>query len=297
MIRHLDYTSLHCFHVIAEQGSLSRAALALQTHQPHLSRVLARLENELGATLFERRSRGLQLTAEGRRLHHATTQFFAQSELVRSALFPKDAALEGPVALGAATWISGYWLAPKIPRMLQTAPRLELNVASGTTPSLCEDVRSGRLDMAFLFFVPKAESRGLSVRTVGSITACIVGSPEAKASSSIRRRFVGSKSLEDSRANALPAVEKIKKQEGSVEIFSSSNDLMIHRAIALAGLGVASLPEAFIAQELRSGTLTRIYPGHSMEWKILQITRTQQKRNTQNPRLLKIQELLSQIDA
>ncbi len=58
----------HYFLVIAEQGSLSKAATQLKLSQPTLSRHLAALKKQLGQTLFDRSSQGLDLTDFASRL-------------------------------------------------------------------------------------------------------------------------------------------------------------------------------------------------------------------------------------
>ncbi|MCB1389978.1 MAG: LysR family transcriptional regulator [Rhodobacteraceae bacterium] len=64
-LRHLRH-----FLEIARQKSLTRAAEALNTVQPSLSRSLAELESELGKTLFHRTPQGMVLTPEGTAFYH-----------------------------------------------------------------------------------------------------------------------------------------------------------------------------------------------------------------------------------
>ena len=69
----LDMHQLKAFLAIVSTGSLGRAADTLHVTQPALSRTVRRLEDQLGAPVFERHSKGMQLTAIGAALlPHAT---------------------------------------------------------------------------------------------------------------------------------------------------------------------------------------------------------------------------------
>src|SRR4051812_34941119 len=61
----MDIRRIRTFVAVADQGTVSRAALHLRTAQPVLSRHIGDLERELGLKLFDRVGRRLFLTAEG----------------------------------------------------------------------------------------------------------------------------------------------------------------------------------------------------------------------------------------
>ena len=64
----MDLRHLRTFVTVAEQGTVSKAALSLRVAQPALSRQISDLEVELGIKLFDRIRRRLVLTGEGERL-------------------------------------------------------------------------------------------------------------------------------------------------------------------------------------------------------------------------------------
>src|SRR3954451_17058115 len=64
----MDLRRLRTFVTVAEQGSVSKAALRLHISQPGLSRQIQELQHELGLRLFDRVGRRLVLTAEGEQL-------------------------------------------------------------------------------------------------------------------------------------------------------------------------------------------------------------------------------------
>ena len=64
----MDYAAWKLFVDTAEMGSLSKAAVAYGTSQPHISRRISHLEQEYGGRLFVRTGRGVALTELGRRI-------------------------------------------------------------------------------------------------------------------------------------------------------------------------------------------------------------------------------------
>ena len=64
----MNLVDLETFTAMAKLGGLARAAGALNTVQSNVTGRLKALETEFGARLFERHSRGVALTAAGRRL-------------------------------------------------------------------------------------------------------------------------------------------------------------------------------------------------------------------------------------
>src|SRR5215510_1895776 len=64
-LRHMELRHLRYFVSVAEEASVSKAALRVNICQPALSRQIRDLERELGVRLFDRIGRRIQLTAEG----------------------------------------------------------------------------------------------------------------------------------------------------------------------------------------------------------------------------------------
>jgi DNA-binding transcriptional LysR family regulator len=70
----MDFRDLKYFEVIATEGNLGRAAERLHRTQPALTKCIDRLEDDLGAQLFEKDGRGMRLTAAGEVLVRRTRQ-------------------------------------------------------------------------------------------------------------------------------------------------------------------------------------------------------------------------------
>jgi len=82
----LELRQLEYFLRCAEKGSLTQAAEALYTTQPHVSQVIRALERELGVSLFRRTGAGVALTDDGERI-----RFYAENAVKNAALIQETA--------------------------------------------------------------------------------------------------------------------------------------------------------------------------------------------------------------
>ncbi|MGI6006658.1 MAG: LysR family transcriptional regulator [Ruminococcus sp.] len=81
----MDIRQLQYFQVCARQKSLTRAAEILYTTQPHVSMVIRSLEQELGVKLFLRRSKGVELTEEGKEIYEYAVNILKNVNLITSS--------------------------------------------------------------------------------------------------------------------------------------------------------------------------------------------------------------------
>jgi LysR family hca operon transcriptional activator len=152
-LRHLRY-----FVAVAEEGSLTVAAeKRLHTAQPSLSRQLRDLEQEVGAQLFTRGARGIELTPAGRAfLDHARLALGQANEAIaaaRRAARPAKAAF----AVGFLTGQEVDWL-PHVTQILRAElPKIDFKVSSLYSPDVADALQSGELDLGFLRVEPRPD--------------------------------------------------------------------------------------------------------------------------------------------
>ena len=152
-LRHLRY-----FVAVAESGSLTVAAeKRLFTAQPSLSRQLRDLEQEVGAQLFIRGARGIELTPAGRAfLDHARLALGQANEAVAAA---RRAARPGKQSFSAG-FLTGQevdWL-PRVSEILRNdLKNIDLKVTSDFSPDIADAVQRGEIDIGFSRIEPRPD--------------------------------------------------------------------------------------------------------------------------------------------
>ena len=145
-LRHLRY-----FIAVAEAGSLTLAATQkLHTTQPSLSRQIGDLEAEVGAQLFKRSARGIELTAAGRVfLDHARVVLSQVEVAVESARRLADTA-KPYFVLGFLTGHESTWLPAALRILHHELPNIHVVISSQTSPQLAAALSKGTIDIAFV---------------------------------------------------------------------------------------------------------------------------------------------------
>jgi LysR family hca operon transcriptional activator len=145
-LRHLRY-----FVAVAEEGSLKLAAeRRLHTAQPSLSRQIRDIEQEVGAQLFQRSARGVELTAAGRSfLDHARLSLAQAAAAIESAR--RIAQPAKPVlAMGFVTGHELDCIPATMSVLRDDLPDLDVRIYSGFSVDLADDIQRGKLDAAFI---------------------------------------------------------------------------------------------------------------------------------------------------
>jgi LysR family glycine cleavage system transcriptional activator len=145
LIRLPSFSNLIAFDAVARHGTVTRAAQELNVTQPAVSRRIAALEGDLGRPLFDRRTKPLTLTADGRELF----------EVLRTGLRHLEAAIarirgakeSNAVTISAGSGLAAYWLIPRLPEMQAAFPNLVLRISSQTHNN--EDDVTGDVQIRF----------------------------------------------------------------------------------------------------------------------------------------------------
>jgi LysR family hydrogen peroxide-inducible transcriptional activator len=121
------------------------AAEDLGMAQPSLSEQIARLEHRLGAPLFERLYRRIELTPLGEAILGKAKALVEDAAALPDLFDQARAGVRGPLRVGSIPTILPYYLAPKLRGFLDLYPEVDLQVREGRTAELAEQVIDGVL--------------------------------------------------------------------------------------------------------------------------------------------------------
>ncbi len=149
----LDWDTLRVFRVVAELSSMSGAAARLGESPPTISRKIDDLEASLGAQLFIRSTRGVDLTEAGKVVLRYAHQMAEAANTLRDEAGAQRAPVEGRIVIATGDGIGPYWLAARLHEFQNKHPRIQIRMLVNDEPA---DVTNGEADIAIHFAEPKS---------------------------------------------------------------------------------------------------------------------------------------------
>lgn len=147
-----NINDLDLFVHIVGAGSISKAALALDSSPPAVSRRLAAMEARLGVRLIDRHARRFQLTEAGTVMYERAQRILAEIEDAEAEAASHSQRLTGRLRLGAMLQLGRHRLAPEVARFSQLYPGLRIELVLSDDPL---DLAEDELDILFQFDVPQ----------------------------------------------------------------------------------------------------------------------------------------------
>lgn len=140
---------------VVDSGSFARAADSLDLTPSGVSRAIARLEQRLGIRLFDRTTRSVQLTDEGRRFYQEVAPLLASLEEAASAAADSAHTVRGRLRVNIDPYFSRLVLGPVLGQFMSRYPQLHLDLH--TRDQLGDLVADG-FDLAIRFGIPQSSS-------------------------------------------------------------------------------------------------------------------------------------------
>lgn len=147
----MKVNEIQSFATVADAGSVQEAARRLGLTQSAVSRLIQRLEDDIGTELFDRSTKPFRLTRAGESaLAHSRRVLRALDDF--SSDFSGSAEPSGPFRIGISPALSAFAVKGAVECIRQAYPELAVSITSGWSNALVDDVRTGDLEAAIIVF-------------------------------------------------------------------------------------------------------------------------------------------------
>ena len=249
-----DITDLETFVAVAETGGISAAARRLGLPKSIVSRRLVRLEDQLGTQLLARTTRGAALTEAGSTFHEHAVRVCAEMEAACESLSPGGEA-RGLLRIAAPLSFGTTHLAPVLAELAHRNPQLQVHaVYSDRFADLVSEGFDAAIRVGYL------PDSNLVARRIGPIHGKIVASPT----------YLRAHGAPQTPADLL-AHEVLMQGTEAWRLLDSGKVVVLHprgrfkadngqalTAAAVAGLGLAILPDFLTDEHIISGALVAV---------------------------------------
>ncbi len=157
----INFEYYKIFYYAAKYKNITKAAAALGSNQPNVTRIMKLLEAQLNCRLFIREARGISLTEEGELLYSHVEIAYRHLLNAQEELFRQDAQKGGTVEIGATETALHLFLLTALQGFKMQYPATKIKIHNHTTPETIKHLVSGKLDFAVItapFEAPKTVS-------------------------------------------------------------------------------------------------------------------------------------------
>jgi LysR family hydrogen peroxide-inducible transcriptional activator len=240
---------------VAQERSFGRAAAKCFVSQPALSVAIQKLEDELGAPLFERGKSEVTVTPVGERIVEQAQRVLEEAARIREIAQAGRNQLVGPLRLGVIYTVAPYLLPDLIPALHDRAPQMPLELEENLTEHLEVALKTGRIDAAIV---------ALPFAPPGVVTSYLYEEPfqvvVPQDHKWAKRKAVRPDELADERTillnvghcfrdQVLDSCPELNRPDAQV---SRTNSLETVRNMVASGLGISVLPRDALTPKYHS---------------------------------------------
>lgn len=171
----MELYQLKCFYEAAREQNITRAAQKLQISQPALSKTIARLEEDLGVRLFDRKSKTVILNEYGQAVLHKTEEIFASMEDIRQNVEDIQKGSVGEIVIGSTLPSSeNSWIVDCVRDFILLNDKVSVRQHQMSTERLLEAVVNNDVDIALggvALMNPELEWTSLYTRKLGLLVS------------------------------------------------------------------------------------------------------------------------------
>ncbi|MCY9696732.1 LysR family transcriptional regulator [Paenibacillus alginolyticus] len=260
----------------AKAGNLTKAAEELYITQPSVSYAIKQIEAALSMKLFHRKSKGVELTTEGKQLLLYVEQSFALLEAGEKKMSALKHLTGGELRVGASDSLFKHFLFPYLDTYRKQYPGVRIRLSHGKTSEITARVKESSIDFG-LIHLPTADDPHLDVQTIMTLQDCFVGGE------AYRDQAEHLLSAQDISRFPLLLLSPGSSTRRFIEQWFAAQDVTIEADIELGsidlliefaklGFGVAFVPRSYVVKELAEGTLHELKPAKAIPARSIGIT-------------------------
>jgi LysR family nitrogen assimilation transcriptional regulator len=261
----VDTRHLRSFLKIAETGSISRAAESLRIAQPSLSQQLLKLEEELGASLFRRTTRGVTLTEAGRLFEEHARQLLSSTEHAIDDVRNFNAEASGEAILAVPYSISKLAGVVLAEAFMRHAPQVQFRLVEAMTGHIRGWLDASKIDLGILYDLRPLSH--LSMRRLATEELYLIGpsnrfgkhEADGGAMPNLSmKELAGLPMFLPGRQHGLrQLIDQEAESRGETLTIRQEIDAIAHiGSLVAAGHGYSVLPLPAIADDLRAGRVS-----------------------------------------
>ncbi len=257
----INYHHLFYFKTVAEEGSVSKAALKLRIGQPTLSAQLKQFEDNLGVQLFERQHKKLLLTEQGKVAFDYSKNIFRMGSEMYEVLHDRLKPLKPHLHLGSLDSVPKQIVLQMVKHAFRISP-CQITLSEGKGDELLRELLAHRMDLMVTNFLPSGpDAKGLYPKSITKKNVAFYGAPKFK---NLRKSFPQSISGQalivptyDSRLRQdLDHWAKLNKVE--LNIIVESQDIAVKKLMAINELGLIAAATHTVTGQVLRGELIEI---------------------------------------
>lgn len=146
----MDYERLKTFIAVAEKKSFSEAAKSLYVTQPTISAQIKALEEEVGAKLFERTTKKVELTQPAAILLKYAKKIIYLSEMAQKEMRKFGESTYGELKIGCSFTIGEYFLTELIKEFQDDCPLVQFSVDITNSNNVVSDIIDQKIDVGLI---------------------------------------------------------------------------------------------------------------------------------------------------
>lgn len=247
----IDYELYRIFYIVAKNGNITRSSKELLISEPAVSKSIKNLEGYLGAPLFTRTKKGVNLTTEGITLYEYISkgiEYFKSGEAKFNELINLES---GTIRIGINTTLTKEFLMPYLETFHKLYPNINIEIRTNLTSELKSMLKDGLIDMHILNLTNEETKNDFNIIKCKTITDCFVSNKPIKEKISIKELNNYPLILQDKNSNTRKFLDDFaNKYEITLKPKIEIGSYYLVSEFSRFGLGIGYVTKDYIKNNL-----------------------------------------------